>query len=268
MGNPGNSSRDKLISIILPTIRPDLAGAALQSIVACSDDVRYEIVVVSPFPVQGKNIVHVKEEVPKGNCAAHAMGYQASSGDIIVAMSDDHIALDGWLTPVQSFIEQRETQYFPFCAGINRPQSPWFGAVYGLYYPYFPVLSRQSAEAIGGFFSPDFTAHFGDPDLAMRVWKAGGGGRCELLYEANLAPNKLVPTSKESAHKHTSLEKDLATFTALYHQDFGRGFSRDLKDINSNYAIHHLRDRTFMARVPQRHYMAELEQRHRKALGM
>ncbi|MBF0323468.1 MAG: glycosyltransferase family 2 protein [Alphaproteobacteria bacterium] len=175
MGNPGNSSRDKLISIILPTIRPDLAGAALQSIVACSDDVRYEIVVVSPFPVQGKNIVHVKEEVPKGNCAAHAMGYQASSGDIIVAMSDDHIALDGWLTPVQSFIEQRETQYFPFCAGINRPQSPWFGAVYGLYYPYFPVLSRQSAEAIGGFFSPDFTAHFGDPDLAMRVWKAGGG---------------------------------------------------------------------------------------------
>ncbi|RJF83671.1 glycosyltransferase family 2 protein [Azospirillum cavernae] len=235
-------------SIILPTLRQPLAEAAIRAIQEHSVGHDYEIVLVAPFAIDAPRVVSVIETERRGNCTAHATGYAASSGDVIVAMSDDHLALPGWLDGVAETIAAKEKLDFPFLGGLNRPDHPHFGVIYGLYYAYFPVMSRRSVEEVGGWFSTDYRAHYGDPDLAIRVWALGG--RCELLPGDHLATNPDEDPDSQSIHKQTSMAADVATFATKYHRAFGGGFPLDFGQINFDYHISELRDMTFIARVP------------------
>jgi glycosyltransferase involved in cell wall biosynthesis len=239
-------------SIILPTLRQPLAKAAIQAIQENSAGHDYEIILVAPFAIDAPRVVSVIETERRGNCTAHATGYAASSGDVIVAMSDDHLAQPGWLDGVAETIAAKEKLDFPFLGGLNRPAHPHFGAIYGLYYAYFPVMSRRSVAEVGGWFSTDYRAHYGDPDLAVRVWALGG--RCELLPGDHLATNPDEDPDSQSIHKQTSMAADVATFAAKYHRAFGGGFPLDFGQINFDYHISELRDMTFVARVPPAQY--------------
>ncbi|HEY0835278.1 MAG TPA: hypothetical protein VGE72_15345 [Azospirillum sp.] len=239
------------ISITLPSLRARMLIDTIQSLYAASVGHELEIVVVSPFEVEGPFVRHVPEGEPRGNCAAHALGYEASSGDIVIAMSDDHRAVPGWLDGLADTVAERESRFFPFAGGLARPNCPHFGAAYGLYYPYFPVMSRRSIEAAGGWFSRAFTAHFADPDLGLRVWRAGG--RCELLPDARIlavpvsdAENAAVP------FKSKAFPQDFATFARTYHAGHGAGFLPDLREICADYPIEYLSDGTFAERCPPR----------------
>jgi len=235
-------------SIILPTLRQPLAEAAVRSILDNSAGHAVEIVLVAPFTLDAPGVRCVVETERRGNCTAHATGYAAATGAIIVAMSDDHLALPGWLDGVAEALAAKERLDFPFLGGMNRPGDPHFGTVYGLYYAYFPVMTRRSVEEAGGWFSTDYRAHYGDPDLAMRVWALGG--RCELLPGDHLAVNPDEDPATQSHHKQTAMGADVATFATKYHRAFGGGFPLDFGQINFDYHISELRDMTFMARVP------------------
>lgn len=236
-------------SIILPSLRPALAEAAIRRTQEASAGHATEIVLVAPFTLTAPNVRCVIESEPRGNCAAHAAGYAASAGKVIVAMSDDHLPLPGWLDGIAETLAAKERLDFPFLGGLNRPDCPHFGTVYGLYYPYFPVMTRQSAEAAGGWFSPEYRAHFGDPDLAMRVWALGG--RCELLPGDHLTVNPDEDPATQSTHKTGSMAEDFATFTAKYHKAFGgKRFPPEFREINFDYHLSELTDMSFTARVP------------------
>ncbi|MFD1627866.1 glycosyltransferase family 2 protein [Azospirillum griseum] len=235
-------------SIILPTLRASLAEAAIRSIHDHSAGHEYEIVTVAPFAIESPRVVPVIETERRGNCTAHANGFAASTGDIIVAMSDDHLALPGWLDGVADRLAAKEQLDFPFLGGLHRPDHPHFGAIYGLYYAYFPVMTRRSVEEVGGWFSTDFRAHYGDPDLALRVWALGG--RCELLPGGHLATNPDEDPNSQSTHKTTAMGTDVSTFANKYHRAFGAGFPADFGQINFDYHISELHDMTFTARMP------------------
>lgn len=242
-------------SIILPTLRRELLTQTIHCIRENSVSHKIEMVVVSPFETDGDDIVNVLELEQKGNCTAHASGYNRATGDIIVAMTDDHLPMPGWLDGVENIINEKESLDFPFLGGLHRPYCPYFGTVYGLYYAYFPVMSRRSVEAVGGWFSTDYRAHFGDSDLALRVWAAGG--RCELMPGHRLLQNPAEDPETESTHKSTSLVNDFKTFTGKYHKAFGDRFPSPTMDlqaafhsINFDYHLSELDDWSFMARVP------------------
>ena len=234
-----------LFSLSLPTLRQENAELVIKYIHDCSAGYDYEIVVVSPFEIRGPQIRHVPEPEARGNCSAHAAAYAASSGEYVITFTDDIIPTPGWLDGLQQTMEAKEAQHFPFCGGLHRANWLIYGTVYGLYYPYFPVLSRRSAEQIGGYFSEDYAAHFGDPDLAMRVWDAGG--RCELIISAKIYGLLQFDRTNQAEHKQTSGERDMAMFKARWHARYGEAFGEGLRDFNIDYQLEDLYGATYMA---------------------
>ena len=234
-----------LFSLSLPSLREENAELVIRHIEAHSAGVDYEIVVVSPFEIRGPRIVHVLEEEPLGNCSAHAAAYEASSGEYIITFTDDIIPTAGWLDGLPELLQAREAEHFPFCGGMHRANWLIFGTVYGLYYPYFPVLSRRSVEAIGGYFSRDYQAHFGDPDLAMRVWDAGG--RCELMPGVKIYALHQLDQTDVAFHKRTSGARDMAAFQARWAEMYGGDYGERLRDFNVDYNLEDLYGATYMA---------------------
>ena len=234
-----------LFTLSLPTLRKENAELVIRQIHKHSAGFDYEIVVVSPFEMQGPRIKHVPEPEARGNCSAHAAAYEASGGEYIITFTDDIIPTPGWLDGLQQLLEAREAEHLPFCGGLHRANWPIFGTVYGLYYPYFPVLSRRSVEAIGGYFCRDYAAHFGDPDLAMRVWDAGG--RCELIPSARIYTLHQLDRTNEALHKRTSGERDMATFQARWRPGYGKEFGEGLRQFNIDYKLEDLFGATYVA---------------------
>lgn len=246
-------------SILLPTLRRKLFEATLHTIYQHSQGLDYEIVVVSPFKVEGERIVWVEEKKAGGCIRAFADAYERSTGDIIVAMTDDTIALPGWLEAIDRWIVAGEKQYMPYCIGLNRVNVATLGTVFGKYYGYFPAISRRSIEAAGGwFYDPSFVGNWADPDLGMRVWDAGG--RVEYCWEARIQMVTIQSQFAEAVHKAGRyFITDSETFWNKWNHtvpEFVR--SRQFRDINADYHIDLMKDRTILIDyVP----MEELERR-------
>ena len=234
-----------VFSLSMPSLRQDNAELVIKYIHDCSEGADYEIVVVSPFEIRGPRIKHVPEKEAHGNCSAHAEAYEASDGEYIITFTDDVIPTPGWLDGLQQNMEAREAEHFPFCGGLHRANWPIFGTVYGLYYPYFPLLSRRSVEKIGGYFSRDYSAHFGDPDLALRVWDAGG--RCEIITSAKIYSLHHLDKTNEAYHKRTAGQRDMDTFQARWGGKYGRDFGQGLRQFNIDYELEDLFGTTLMA---------------------
>lgn len=240
-----------LISMVMPTLRPSLAEQTIRRIQASTGPVDFEIVIVSPEPYSGDRIVHVPEREANGPIAAHRLGYAASRGDIIMCVTDDLLPEPDWLVRLEGTIAAQEARTFPFAGGISRPKEPFFGTVYGLYYPYFPVMSRRSVEAIGGWFSDAFYRGWADPDLAMRVWHAGG--RCALLPNccAQSNPDQVRDPEEQTPE---AVRNDFPAFYERWHSQYGAGFGTEPWDIGHDYPLGYFTDGSFEERRP--HHVA------------
>ncbi len=221
------------LSITLPSLFPELLEQALDAIRRNTSGIAYEVIVVSPFPVTGTDVVWVPEDQPQGNCPAHAAAAARATGDIVLAMCDDMAVEPGWADRLLSFFLERERNAFPYACGLNVNGWP-VGTVYGLYYPYFPVLRRAAIERIGGYYDPGFRAHFGDCDLGLRIWEAGG--RCEFCRDARItATRTTAEVCPEAPTKNSAREADLERFTRRWRPVYGVGWqSRDIRDFNLN----------------------------------
>ncbi|WP_206951083.1 glycosyltransferase family 2 protein [Trinickia acidisoli] len=242
------------VSIIVPTLREKLLDGLLRSIDLGAQGVEHEIVVISPFSPKGRLIVWLKEDVPQGTCNAIARGYEAASGDIIVLLSDDVLVTRGWLRHIVDFIVTHERNHFPFVAGQNKSGN-YFGTVYGLYYPYYPAISRASAEAVGGLFSREFISHYGDPDLGLRVWR--NGGRAQLCYQSKLIFSSIERYFSAAPKKSMAFDVDFRAFKAKWSSTYGVGWGAGFRDVNRDYKLVSLVDGSYFNNAPPTDTYAE-----------
>lgn len=215
------------VSITLPSLRPDLLAQCVDSIRRNAGFEDYEIVVVSPFPVAGTKIKWIEEREKAGNCRAHATAADHASGQILVTMSDYIVTRRNWLRNAVDFIEERERTIFPFCAGLFWANSteigPTLGTAFGHYYPYFPAASRRSLDAAGGYFSREFISNFGDVDLGLRIWAAGG--QCLPCWDAVITQScRRQMISPAQTGLKDKIDQDRVTFAAKWQDSFGRGW--------------------------------------------
>jgi hypothetical protein len=223
------------VSITLPSLYPDLVNRAIGDIKAAIGNIEHEIVVASSFEVAGPNVIWVREDNPTGNVAAHDLAYRHCTGDIVALMSDDIVPTPGWMTRALDHLLAGERRNKLFVTGVQHV--PFAGTVFGLYCPFFPLARRSTFESVGGYFAPEFRAHYGDPDLGLRVWAAGG--RVEPLLPANMAPlgeaRGLTPNAPRGSYR-----ADRARFIEKWKDTFGRGWPTDedgLFNININAGI-------------------------------
>lgn len=222
------------LSITLPSLFPDLLAQSLEALRRHTVGVDYEALVVSPFRVEAPNVRWIEETRPEGNCPAHARAAALADGDLILPLCDDVTVMPGWADALLTFFCAREPGASPYVCGLNVDGGP-IGTVFGLYYPYFPVMRRETAARIGGYYDPGYRAHFGDCDIGLRVWELGG--RCEFCRDARIsaAPRKQNPNAPEAPTRRSARMADMARFVARWAPVYGRGWkTSELRDFNLN----------------------------------
>lgn len=213
------------LTFTLPSLFPEVLHRAIHNINETVRDIDFEIVVVSPFPVDGPRVRWVKEETPQGNCLAHAMACEAATGDIVAAVCDDVLLLPGAVERALSFFLDREGRTRHYALGLS-PYSQVMGTVFGIYYPYFPMLRRTTIAETGGYYRSCFRAHFGDVDIGMRVWSAGG--RCEATPFPVLHFMEAHEDFSAALRSETQ-RRDMETFLSFWGGKYGQGW--DLSEV-------------------------------------
>jgi hypothetical protein len=241
-------------SILLCSLFPEMFDRALANVYETCGGADYEIVAVTPFAVDRPRVRWVKEAEAKGTVYAYDTAYRHSTGDYIFGFNDDSILQPGWLGHVLAFIAAREQLFFPYSCGLHTVPGG-VGTLFGLYYPYYHFTGRRSVEAAGGWIRPIFRAHFGDGDLAMRIWAAGG--RCEVCRDALIAPVERRESLPESAvrNRQDVIYRDVQTFLGEWGERFGQGWGPKLRDFNIDISAacqkYFMADHTIMHNAPE-----------------
>ncbi len=77
----------------------------------------------------------------------------------------------------------------------------------GKQYARWGMLSRGTIEKIGGFFDDAYVAHYGDVDLSLRCWKAGGSVATCKDAEIEMHGHWHVNTAPQSADEALFLDR-------------------------------------------------------------
>lgn len=198
----------KQLSILLPSFRPDNLTIALAAIKKHTT-IDYEI------------LTDTKTE---GCYQAIKKCYQKAKGKYIVCLADDVLVTPGWAEGIINFMQPHDGKLFEggFRFYDKKGICPELGT-FGLLYSRVPVLHRDTVRAIHGFIDTRLVSYFGDPDIANRVWVAGG--------QVQIAPNLWLysiddqndPIHKRSFDRYYSSDK--RTFKQIWEPEFGRAFA-------------------------------------------
>lgn len=206
------------VSVILPTLYPNLAERAIASLRQTgAPDVDLQIVVCSPHRIGGDMVTWVDDADCNGNNAAVRKALEAVEGDYILTFTDDATVSPGWLAKaleaIGSFGDSR-----PRVLSLNHGE---VGTCFGRLYANFPFVSRSVLERFRSDFYP-FGAHWGDVSLSMAVWEAGG--------EVTATADRLVTFETdrmgngESPHRSSSFMRDTKAFLARFAGTMGDGW--------------------------------------------
>jgi len=218
------------LSILLPSLRPDAVARKVKEFSETNTDVDYELIVVSPFDVQGDRVRHIPEKERNGVIYAINQAYAHSSARYIVLWSDDAIPEPGCLRNILNFVKQKPV---PFLASFRRrgrdgkEHEQW--AVYGKLYAGWLCADRETFNLVGGLFNPEYKNYWADPDLSLRVWEYKG----EVLVcdDAWINVEQIDDQVKKDNLK-SSFSKDTETFFSHWHDKLGKGKSQDWERIN------------------------------------
>ncbi|CAK0775844.1 hypothetical protein CCP2SC5_60052 [Azospirillaceae bacterium] len=220
------------VSITLPSLRPNFLSQCLAAIYESAEYDDYEVLVVSPFEVRADKVRWIEEKQKNGNCRAHALAYEHASGDIIVAMTDYIIPRRKWLKNAVEHVSFYERKIFPYCSGLFWSNSsaigPTIGTIFGRYYPYYPIATRKSLEAIGGWYSCEFVANYGDADIGLRIWAAGGA--CQVCWDSVIAASyarSMVPSHQIGLKAQEQISCDQMVFVKKWQKIYGEGWSTE-----------------------------------------
>jgi hypothetical protein len=156
-----------VISVLLPTIRPEKIEARLAELQDGDVGVPVEIVVVADFASPTN---HSPWYVRKrgGVIDAIDFAYRVSRGDYVFVTNDE--------TTVRS-----ETLRVLYAAAQTRPGyilsprhwPPYNFVYYGKKFLPYPFVHRSVVEQLGSLFDPAYKGFYADPDFCLRAHAAG-----------------------------------------------------------------------------------------------
>jgi len=220
-----------LISIIMPSLRPQKCLQRIEEFAETNPDVDYEMIVVSPFLVQKEKVVHIHETTRQGCLYAHRIAYLNSSGEYVVWWADDASPTTNCLSIMMDFIRHRNAPFIGSFRIKNTEQKEldtvW--TVYGKLYACYGCSSKESLELVGGYFDPIFKNNWADPDLSLRVWEYGG--RVELCPDSWIVVNS-INDEVYSENLNNYFDADTETFLNRWHNKLGQGIEKTWQLIN------------------------------------
>lgn len=197
----------RMISLILPTVRPDQLKECVNAIVLASDNfqVEFELIVVADFPeVKMPKDAFINkdwalkpkwiyEPERKGVVDANIQGYKNAEGEYIMTLSDEAKLYPGSLKGLLKFCQLLDNKVLTSPSHI-----PYFNfRYYGKWFAPFPFAHRSLIDACGGLFLPEFKCFYADPDLSLRAYEKGFLVK-ECATAAIHHPNNMAC----EAHKH------------------------------------------------------------------
>lgn len=228
------------ITITLPSIYPDALSAAIDNIKATTRN-EHHIIVVSPFEVHRSDVFWIRDINGCGANYAHNVAARFADGDFITVAVDDFHYVDGWdEILIADFLDREQQAKTDLLMGIRYVTNDYVGTVFGIYYANFPFM-RQSCLKKIGWLGSEYVRGFGDSDLSLRFWSAGG--RVEFSERALLEP---VPDPGGSSftldhvRKQDVLftEQDYATFVTRWGGQYGIGWDiANLRGFNHDFNI-------------------------------
>ncbi|MDX9690771.1 MAG: glycosyltransferase [Alphaproteobacteria bacterium] len=223
------------ISVILPSLREKSVNSRIQEMAACNPDCDYELLIISPFDVEGPHVVHIKEHVRRGVIYAMNDAYRYAKGHFIVLWSDDAQPTPNCLNAIADFVADKKP---PFLASFRKQLSNGKEteqySIYGRLAPGWLCTTKETIEMVGGLFNPILKNYWADPDLAMRVWDKGGSA--EVCREASITILQANDDIKQQ-NLTASFQKDMDTFFNIWHEKYGDGKPRIWWKINKQIPL-------------------------------
>jgi hypothetical protein len=213
----------KEISILLPSLRFNALAKSISEFDNTNSDVDYEIVVVSPFEVEGIKTVWVPEIGRLGTILAEKIALRKARGEYIVYFSDDVSPTKDCLKNMLEFMKQHKDPFigaFKMATSYGKEIGP-FGA-YNKLYACYGCLSKNTIELLNGYLSTDFQYSWADIDLSLRCWEANGS--VEICQDAVVIPRQIEDEVYKS-HRHT-FQEDFEVFLKKWHDKLGQGIVR------------------------------------------
>jgi GT2 family glycosyltransferase len=218
------------ISIILPTLRKDEALKRIKEFEMTNENIDYEIIVISPFYVEGKKIKQVLEKTPQGVIAAMNKGYEIASAHYVCWWSDAASPTQNCLLNMINFLK---TKHSPFIGAFRiknihgRELSQW--KAYERLYACWGCASKETINTVGGLFDPVFHSYFADPDLGLRVWEKGGV--VAVCPDAYIIINRIPGDKFRKFHKEKYFQNDMQIFFNRWHPKLGKSIKQNFYQV-------------------------------------
>ena len=218
------------ISVLLPSLRPELLSRTVKEFSETNSDVNYEIIVVSPFEVKTDRVIWVKEDKSEGSVVATNRAYTNSRGDYVMYFSDDVSPTKDCLKNMLSFMKTKKTPFVGAFKMIN-PNGKEIGpfGAYKKLYACYGCLNVETVLQLGGVFSSIFEYSWCDIDLSLRCWLTNG--KVEICQDASVMPRQ-INDDIYKAHRGSSWDRDVEAFLNKWHSIYGNGIPREQGTVN------------------------------------
>jgi GT2 family glycosyltransferase len=223
----------KEISILLPSLRPELIKQRIEEFAQTNPNVDYEIIVVSPFRIEDKNVKWIKDDgfPNNGSVMATQLAYYHSNSNYVMYFSDKVIPTKNCLTAMLNYVKLNVE---PFIGAFKmiRSNGKEIGAFkcYNKLYACYGCMSKKTVELIGGFWDTNFYHSWADIDISLRCWEAGG--KVEVCQNAIVKPIPLKDKVYKD-HRSKTWDKDVEYFLNKWHYKLGKGFERRAECVNN-----------------------------------
>lgn len=199
-----------VLSVLLPTIRPEQFRRSYDSIKAAAGTLPYEVIVVADFPraVEDKNCLWLKR--PRyGPTDATMHACEAALGTYVFAMNDEAVLDAGALQALY-----REAVKEPWVL-LTPLHLPHFNFVYyGLPFAPFPFAHVGVLSRLGDLFDRAYGAFYADPDLSMRAH--AGGVPVRVVEDAILRHDNNMHAIGHQENLSLFYARDQATFRSRW----------------------------------------------------
>lgn len=207
------------LSILLPTLFPDLARGAIENWRPQLRGIDHEFVVVCPREIGGDAIRWIPETAPNGSVAASQLAFRSATGDVAIMAADDvRFAAGAAEQALTAFADP--DRVFPLALTYPRKERAidFVSTLFGRLYPTFFAIGRADADRAGGFLDTSFRTVFADPDLGMRIWRAGGQVR--RAAAVTRAVEDRLGNPEAATKNEAAIDRDFASFHARWAPSF------------------------------------------------
>lgn len=198
------------ISVLLPTLFPDLVRSAIEALRPQLRDVDHEFVIVSPMPVTGDNVRWFAETERRGPLAATQIAFERAQGDLMLITNDDFHFSNGAIAEALTAFAA-PARDFPLALTYPHRMRAMdcVHTVFGRLHPSVFATGRGDAAHVGGVFDPSYRQAYGDPDYGMRLWAAGGKVRAARAHIREIADRECVDAAPRN---QAAIDADWARF--------------------------------------------------------